>query len=187
MKPSSHRRIILIDTPFQLRMAGGFLLLQLALTGVFTVVLYLFMDSELKVGLASAHAAYRSLDQMLLPIVTVIAGFNLLLSIVVITSFVVILSHRIAGPLYRFRAILENLAQRRISAHTHLRPKDQLEAVSQAMTLALATLTTDLDGLSAATKALRQALANQDLASAERHAAELERLLGAWQPPSEPA
>jgi hypothetical protein len=55
------------------------------------------------------------------------------------------------------------------------------------MTLAMGTLTTDLGALSAATKALRQALANQDPVSAERHAAELERLLGAWQPPVQQA
>jgi methyl-accepting chemotaxis protein len=183
MSHSKPRRIVLIDTRFQLKMAGAFVLLQLVLTGVFAFVLYLFMDSELKAGLASAHAAYKSLDQMLLPIVAVLAGFNFLLSTVVITSFVVILSHRIAGPLHRFRIILDDLAHRQIPAHTRIRPKDQLGEVSTSMTFAVETLTADLEALCAAAEGMKKAHEAQDRDAIDQHAADLERLLGAWKMP----
>lgn len=183
MSHSKQRRIVLIDTRFQLKMAGTFLLLQLVLTGLFAFVLYLFMDSELKAGLASAHAAYKSLDQMLLPIIAVLGGFNLLFSTVAITSFVVILTHRIAGPLHRFRTILDELSHRQIPAHTRIRPKDQLGEVSNSMTLAVETLTADLKALCANAKDMKSAHERQDLDGIEKHAAELERILGAWKMP----
>jgi methyl-accepting chemotaxis protein len=183
MRPTKHRRIVLIDTHFQLRMAGAFLLLQLALTGIFSLALYLFMDSELKAGLASAHAAYRSLDQMLLPLVAVLAGFSFLLSTVAVTGFVVILSHRIAGPLHRFRTVLEELAHRQIPGHARIRPKDQLGEVSESMGHAMETLTTDLEALCAAAATMKKAHEDQDTATFERCAAELERILGEWKLP----
>jgi methyl-accepting chemotaxis protein len=183
MQPKKNRRIVLIDTRFQLRMAGAFILLQLVLTGLFSVALFLFMDSELKAGLASAHAAYRSLDQMLLPIVAVLAGFSFLLSTVVVTSFVVLLSHRIAGPLHRFRLVLEGLAQRRIPADARIRPDDQLGELSDTLGLTLSTLSSDLEALRATTAALEKAQLDQDQQGLAQGIADLKGLLAAWEAP----
>ncbi len=183
MQPKQNRRIILIDTRFQLRLAGTFILLQLFLTGLFAVVLYLFMNSELKTGLASAHAAYRSLDQMLLPLVGVLAAFSFVLSTLIVLAFVVILSHRIAGPLFRFRTVLEALSRREIPAHTRLRPDDQLGELSESMERTLATLTTDLESLTSTASALAQARQGQDPEALDRGLAELTRLLAAWKLP----
>lgn len=184
MSTKKPRRIVLIDTRFQLRLAGTFLLVQLCLTGLFAGALYVFMDSELKAGLASAHAAYRSLDQMLLPLVGVLAGFSFLLSTVIVTSFVVLLSHRIAGPLHRFRTVLEELGRRQIPAHSRIRPDDQLGEVSEAMGQALATFTADLDALSAAADAVRTARERQDMDALDRGLAEQARVLAGWKRPA---
>jgi signal transduction histidine kinase len=180
MSPVKHRRIILIDTRFQLRMAAYFILLQVLLTGLFSAVLYLFMDSELKAGLASAHAAYRSLDQMLLPIVGVLAGFSFLLSTVLVTVFVVFLSHRIAGPLHRFRSMLDDLGQRRIPSNSPLRPKDQLGEISESMGRVVNTLSIDLDQLNAAVASLRKAQESHDAVALDKGITDLTQTLAPW-------
>lgn len=182
MSQDRPRRIILIDPRFQLRLAGAFLLLQVVLTGAFAFGLYVFMDSELQAGLASAHAAYRSLDQMLLPLVLILAGFSLVLSTALVTAFVVILSHRIAGPLYRFRTVMEDLAKRRLAVHTRLRPDDQLGALSEPTGQALDTLRTDLAALRTDLDQARTALAAGDLPTATRALADLEGTLSGWSP-----
>ncbi len=182
MPTQKTRRIVLIDTRYQLRMAGAFLLLQLVLTGLFSFGLYLFMDSELKAGLASAHAAYRSLEQMLLPIVAVLAGFSLLLSALLIISFVVILSHRIAGPIYRFRAQLEELGRRRIPPHAGIRPGDQLGEVSETLGRALEILAADFEALRAAADAMEKARQSQDPEALARSGSDLQRILSEWKP-----
>ena len=180
MRTPSHRRIVLIDTRFQLRMAASFLFLQLLLTGLFSLALYLFMDSELKAGLASAHAAYKSLDQMLLPIVGMLAGFSLLVSTVIVTAFVVLLSHRIAGPLHRFRIILEELGSRRIQTDARIRPDDQLGEVSDSMGRALQTLTVDMRALYATAASMKTAQDTKDVEAIDRGVSELVRILAAW-------
>jgi methyl-accepting chemotaxis protein len=180
MPTQKNRRIVLIDTRFQLRMAAAFLLLQGLLTGLFSLGLYLFMDSELQAGLASAHAAYRSLDQMLLPLVAILAGFSFLLSTVAVTAFVVILSHRIAGPLYRFRTVLEELGNRRLPTHANIRPGDQLGQVSESMGQALNALSADIGALQAVAASVQKAQANEDAEALDRGVSELVRILGTW-------
>lgn len=180
MKPENKRRIVLIDTRFQLRLAGAFLLVQVLLTGLFSFGLYLFLDSEVQAGLASAHASYRSLEQMLLPIILVLAAFNLVLSAAIVTGFVVLLSHRIAGPLFRFRSVLEDLAERKIGGHTGIRPEDQLSQVSMSLGKAVRTLASDLSALSEVAVDLRQAAAFHKDPALESVLARLSRLLDAW-------
>lgn len=182
MKPDRPRRIILIDTRFQLRMAGAFILLQVVLTGAFAFGLYLFMDSELQAGLASAHTTYRSLDRMLLPLVLVLAGFSLALSTALVTGFVVILSHRIAGPLHRFRTVMEELAERRLPAHARIRPKDQLGALSDSTGRALDTLQADLKALHSTLVQAQSALAAGDLPTTGKALSELGGTLSRWFP-----
>ncbi|MBK9796711.1 MAG: hypothetical protein IPP58_09470 [Holophagaceae bacterium] len=182
MPSKKHRRIVLIDTRFQLGMAGAFILLQLLLTGLFAVALYLFMDSELKAGLASAHAAYRSLDQMLLPLVLVLAGFNLALSTALVTGFVVILSHRIAGPLHRFRIVMEELAERRLPEDARIRPKDQLGVLSESTGRALDTLQADLTTLRSQLARARVASMGGDGPAAGEALAHMDATLSQWCP-----
>ncbi len=151
MNTQKPRRIVLINPRYQLRLAGAFLGVQILLTGIFAGGLYLFLDSELQAGLASAHARFMALDRMLLPIVALLSCFSLVLSTVLVTVFVVLLSHRLAGPLYRFRTALEALAERRLDPHTRLRPDDQFGEVADSLQKALETVAGDLDGIRAAT------------------------------------
>ncbi len=174
------RRIVLIDRPFQIRLAAEFVLLQALLTALFAAGVYVFTRSQLQAGLASAHAAYRSLADMLMPIVAVLAAFNLLVSLVLVVAYVVHLTHRIARPLLRVRAALEELGQRRIYDHTGILPGDQLFELSESLRKALEGLRLDLRSLQDTTAALRRAQAEGDAAAAEARLDELEATLGRW-------
>jgi predicted transcriptional regulator len=174
------RRIVLIDRPFQIRLAAEFVLLQALLTALFAAGVYVFTRSQLQEGLASAQAAYRSVADMLMPIVLVLAGFNILVSLVLVLGYVVHLTHRIARPLLRVRAALEELAQRRIYDHTGILPGDQLFELSESLRKALEGLRGDLRGLQETTAALRKAQAEGDAAGVEAHLRTLEASLTQW-------
>jgi methyl-accepting chemotaxis protein len=180
MSGSKHSKIILIDHRFQLGLAGRFVLVQVVITSLFALVMYLFLRSEIQAGLASAHAAYRTLGQMLMPIILVLSGFSLAVSTICVVVFVVILSHRIAGPLYRFKAVLDELGVRRIPAHTRLRPGDQLHGLAESFTVAVDNLEEDLNTLKDAADALRAAHTAGDLAAQEPAIAALERVMDTW-------
>lgn len=181
MKPKIKRRIVLIDHRFQLRMTAAFIALQVLLTLLFAGGLYLFLDSELHADLASAHASYKSLSQMLLPIVMVLAAFSITLSIVLSTIFVVLMSHKIAGPMYRFRSVLELLAHRRFAAFTRIRPDDQLGEFAISMNQALGTVKTDIHALQQSLARLRENYARGDKDAIATEIALLESVLNFWE------
>ena len=178
MNQVKQRRIVLIDHRFQLRMAAAFIALQVLLTALFAFGLYLFMDSEIHADLASAHASYQSLSQMLLPIVVVLAVFSVTLSIILVTVFVVRISHKVAGPMYRFRTVLEALAQRRIDPMTRIRPDDQLAELAISLDKALGSVKTDVQLLQQA--ALRLQAHNSDSDAVASDIALIAKTLSAW-------
>jgi len=182
MSNQQPKRIVLIEPRFQLRLVLEFVLLQAVLSGLFAALLYVFLGSELRAGLASAHAAYRSTAQMLMPIVLVMALFNVAVATVLAASYVVRLSHRIARPLLRVRAALEELALHRIYVHTGVVPGDQLFELSQSLRGGLEVLRTDIHGLKAAVLELKRAREAGDAAGVDAALGTLDRTLAAWEP-----
>jgi methyl-accepting chemotaxis protein len=178
MNQVKQRRIVLIDHRFQLRMAAAFIALQVLLTALFAFGLYLFMDSEIHADLASAHASYQSLSQMLLPIVVVLAVFSVTLSIILVTVFVVRISHKVAGPMYRFRTVLEALAQRRIDPMTRIRPDDQLAELAISLDKALGSIKTDVQLLQQAALRLQAHKGDSDAVASDIEL--IAKTLSAW-------
>lgn len=181
MTKPNQRRIILIDHRFQFRMAAAFILLQVLLTALFAAGLFIFMDSELHADLASAHASYRSLSQMLLPIILTLAVFSVTLSVVLTGFFVVMLSHKIAGPMYRFRTVLESLAHRRFESNMRIRPDDQLGELAISLERAVKTVRGDIHELHQAIWHLRESHAKGDTAAFEAQIIAIEKTLEAWE------
>jgi cell division protein FtsB len=70
----------------------------------------------------------------------------LLLVLVVATAVTVRLSHRIAGPLYRFRQTFAAVEQGRLDVSARIRSGDYLTAESAAIEAMLAALRTRFDG-----------------------------------------
>jgi methyl-accepting chemotaxis protein len=181
MSPPNKRRIVLIDHRFQLRLTAAFIALQVLLTAIFAFGLYLFMDSELHADLASAHASYQSLSRMLLPIVLILAVFSVTLSIVLVTVFVVLVSHKIAGPMYRFRTLLEALAQRRFETMTRIRQDDQLGELALSLEQAMNTVKTDVHALQRSVKRLRDCHDKGDREALVTEIALIESTLSSWE------
>ncbi len=181
MKPTQKRRIVLIDHRFQLRMAAAFIALQILLTGLFAFALYLFMDSEIHADLASAHASYQSLSQMLFPIVVILAVFSVTISVVLATVFVVLLSHKIAGPMYRFRNVLEALAARRFESFRSIRPDDQLGELAASLDKAVLTVKQDMENMQQTCERLLQREVRQNEHLLDAELAKLVGVLADWQ------
>jgi methyl-accepting chemotaxis protein len=181
MSRLKQRHIVLIDPRFQLRMAAAFIFLQILLTALFAAGLYIFMDSELHADLASAHASYKSLSQILLPIVLTLSVFSVTLSIVLSTVFVVLISHKIAGPMYRFRTVLESLSRRRFESNTRIRPDDQLGELAISLDKAVKTVKADIHELHQSIWKLRESHAKADMATFEAEIAATEQILDSWE------
>jgi methyl-accepting chemotaxis protein len=158
------RRILFIEKAFQLRFIAKVTAVVVLGTVMTGGLLYLLADKEFGRAFYSAHYQARSSWELLLP--AVLAASFVSMCIVAVVAVVLTLydSHRIGGPMYRFRANLEAIAGGDLTLVTHLRDGDELRALTESMNgmtrslrdkvLAVAAVEGELD---AALETVRQA------------------------------
>ncbi|MDD4203395.1 MAG: methyl-accepting chemotaxis protein [Candidatus Omnitrophica bacterium] len=125
------RRQYLVATDFQLRFVGLILLFMFAMTFFSAITIYYNIWMLLGEKLANVYPQAR------LAGILKSANLKLLLNILVLTPFVIIagivLSHRIAGPIYRLKQDLEAVKQGKYSLRIQLRKKDEFQDLAKAI------------------------------------------------------
>ncbi len=131
IKPNK-RKIILIDKAFQ----GRFIVSVLATIILFGLcsagLLYWLISSDLNVQSQAAHINIANTWERL--------GLSILLGNIVaaiiagLTAIIVVLyiSHKIAGPLYRFETLCKEVGEGNLDTITYLREGDQLQELAQS-------------------------------------------------------
>ena len=124
------RRNYFIDKDFQTRFILKFCLL-VVLAGIITTgILYFVGKRSTTVSIVDSRVIVRSTADFLLPILiqTVLVVMIILgLATIIVT---LLFSHKIAGPLYRFKKAIEGVRLGNLSANFHLRNYDQLQGLS---------------------------------------------------------
>ncbi len=127
------RRIMLVEKPFQLRFVLKMTGLAVLGTGLTAGLLFLLADREFGRVFFSAHYQARSAWEVLLPAVLTSAFAGMLLVAALAAVLTLYDSHRIGGPLYRFRANLLAVGRGDLTLVTRLREGDELQSLTGAM------------------------------------------------------
>lgn len=157
-EPKPKRKIKLINRSFQYRLMAKFILVNIFILILFGGMIYIFFQSEISANLASAHATYRSVSQMLLPIVLTLSLLNILFTSLIIAWAVVYWSHKIAGPLYRFNEALKEIAGGNLAPLTRIREDDQLKELSQTLGKVTGQFSRDVSGIKNKIEEMKQLL-----------------------------
>lgn len=144
---SYKRRIYFIERAFQTRFILKFCTL-VAVGGLLTIgILYLLAMQSTTVSLVNSRVVVRTTADFILPIliqtvaiVTILVG----LAAIIVTLFV---SHKIAGPLYRFKKALKTLAEGDFSSDFRIRHLDQLQDVADVFNNMISKLRIELKAL----------------------------------------
>jgi methyl-accepting chemotaxis protein len=126
MDRKDRRKTVMIDRRFQFRQVASYIVLNTAIMLAFGGLLYLFLNSEVEANLFSAHIRYKTMKEMLFPIVLTLSLLNVVVSSVFVAVFVLYASHRIAGPMHRLKAVLDEAAKGRLGSLDSIRDGDQL-------------------------------------------------------------
>lgn len=136
-RPSIFKRTYLIKPGFQLGLVLALLVtLALGMCGA-SVLLYVYANKTLTATFECRHLAVTQTGDVLLPALMVI---NLVtLAAVGFACYLVVLlrSHRLAGPLYRFEQILGRMSRGDLRGGFKLRRHDQLASLMEATNQAL--------------------------------------------------
>ena len=132
-KQIKHRSRVFVRKTFQLKIILRFLAILAVGVIIFGLVLYFFGSNELDIKLYRAHLNIINTLDILLPII-LISSFSVFLLLSLITVYTVLyLSHRIAGPLYKFETIAGEIERGNLNVDVHLRQKDELLPLKTAI------------------------------------------------------
>jgi methyl-accepting chemotaxis protein len=125
------RRNYYIDRDFQTKFILQFSALVAVGAGLMIIVLYLLSQGTTSVVFINARVRVMTTADLILPLlintILIVTGF-VSIGAVAVTLFV---SHRIAGPLYRFRQVFKELSAGNFSHEVHLRQGDQLVSMGE--------------------------------------------------------
>ncbi len=88
--------------------------------------LYIFSSSELDTRLFQAHTRIMNSWEILLPTIILTTASVFILVFVITLYMVIYLSHKIAGPLYKFEIIADEIGNGNFNVNVKLRKKDEL-------------------------------------------------------------
>ena len=154
------RRIYFIEKRFQTNFILKFCVL-VAIGGLLTIgILYFLAMRSTTVSFVNSRVVVRTTADFILPIliqtvaiVTVLVG----LATIVVTLFV---SHKIAGPLYRFKKVMQALAEGNFSDDFHIRHLDQLQDLADVFNVMISKIRTELKTLKDNFRSLKEKLDN---------------------------
>lgn len=128
--PPPKRKIILINKAFQGRFIAS-VLATIILFGLCSAgLLYWLISSDLQVQSQAAHINIANTWERLG--LTILIGNIVAAVIAGLMAIIVVLyiSHKIAGPLYRFETLCKQVGDGDLNTVTHLRPNDQLQELA---------------------------------------------------------
>jgi len=115
-----------IKKTFQMKIILQFIVI-LIIGGIISgLELYFLASNELETKLYQAHMRIINTMDILLPIV-IITSLTVIFLLSIITVYIVLfLSHKIAGPLYKFEKITNEIGNGNLNVNVSLRKKDEL-------------------------------------------------------------
>ncbi|MDD5166302.1 MAG: methyl-accepting chemotaxis protein [Candidatus Omnitrophica bacterium] len=124
------RKSYLIEKEFQTKFILKFCALVAAGGLLFIGILYLLLMQSTTVSIVDSRVAVRTTADFILPILVqtvVIVTVIVSLATIAVTLFI---SHKIAGPLYRFKKVLQELESGDFTSDFRLRHMDQLQELA---------------------------------------------------------
>jgi methyl-accepting chemotaxis protein len=180
MEKPYKRRIYFIERSFQARFILKFCLL-VVLAGILTIgVLYFLAMRSTTVSIAHSRVVVRTTADFILPLLVqtvVIVSVLVGLATILVTLFV---SHKIAGPLYRFKMVMQALSSGDFSTDFRIRHLDQLQDIAVAFNAMIGKIRSELKSLKENFRSLREkldAISEHEVAEHKRgHLSDLKRL-----------
>ena len=133
-KDDCNRQVILINKPFQLSIVGFFTFLAFLTIIIFYAAMWRMFDHFIQegkmLGLPDGHAFYAYLQEQL----STLNLFFGITSAVILATFVIgglYLSHRVAGPIYRFCQMLDEMSEEHQAHPISFRQKDYFPELAE--------------------------------------------------------
>lgn len=173
------RRQYIIEPEFQMRFIARFCaVVAIAAVVIAACVLWL-TDNSTTVTIENTHVVVKNTVDLIYPIVFQSFVIAVILSAVVVAVLTVIMTHKIAGPLYRLKVDVERIKNGDYSANFKVRSSDQLVPFAVSLAEMSASLRKKDDLLKNEVKELKSSLESANVSDRVvlNHLQNLEKVL----------
>jgi len=164
------RRILFIKKAFQWRLIIIILLIVIIMANVTGGLIFAILKLNITSEGLLRYLNIRSSDELLLPaiILAEVIGF------VIIFFVALFVSHRMAGPIYRFEKVIEQIGKGDFTIKTTLRKKDEFHEIAEALNDMLLQLTAKIEVIKEQSEQLKNKITELKLSGKKKD--ELARL-----------
>jgi hypothetical protein len=139
----NQRKVYLINPDFQLKITGYFILLAVINIAVFYGCVYYFFDifqsKGIEIGLPKNHVFFMFIEDQMTQMNSVFIIMAILTAVILLIAGVLI-SHRIAGPMYRLNQDLRMMAEKKELRSLRFRKKDFFQEIPDAFNMVVDSL-----------------------------------------------
>ena len=137
---SYKRRQLIVDPDFQYRFIGriSILALLIILMALFFLAAVYYSYGDIQVGVIqpSPFESFESAKieretHTILDLIWPLLGVCILITLAIVFFFALVTSHRMAGPIFRLRKVLEEMAGGNLSGQVRLREKDSFKNLAE--------------------------------------------------------
>ncbi|THB71468.1 MAG: methyl-accepting chemotaxis protein [Desulfovibrio sp.] len=132
-KKKFKRKQLYIKKDFQLRFIVKFCIIVLLGSVLSTALVYYFSSDTLTSTFHNSRLALRTTSEVILPAIIYTNLITLAVISLAAVSVTLYISHKIAGPLYRFETDLELIAKGDLTKRIRLRKEDQLKDLANSL------------------------------------------------------
>jgi methyl-accepting chemotaxis protein len=156
------RRKYYINKSFQSRFIIKFCLLIALACLVFGGMVYMLSMASSTTAFENSRLIIKSTADYLLPLIILTALITTVVISLAVVSVTLFISHKIAGPAYRFERVAEDVADGDLSIKVKLRANDQLQFVAESLDVMVKSLNRKLSSLREKVDNLSIAIDKQD-------------------------
>lgn len=133
----NRRRNYFIKKEFQTKFILKFCILVMLTALISALLIYRFSDQSLTTVFENSRIKIVPSTRFIMPGLILSSLISVVLIGTATIVVVLFISHRIAGPLYKFESLLERMASGDISFDVHLRRKDEVRKLAEAFSKAV--------------------------------------------------
>lgn len=133
MKKNGGRKNYFIDKAFQTKFILKFCLIVVVSSLAIGGLIFVLSQDSTTVAIENTRVVVKQTSDFIFPIVAQILAIVAACSALVVVALTMIISHRIAGPLYRMKKEVDAVNGGDLTGNFNLRDKDQLKALAKSL------------------------------------------------------
>lgn len=152
------RRQYIIDPEFQMRFIAKFCVVVTSAAMIIAACVLWLTDNSTTVTIENTHVVVKNTVDLIYPIVFQSFIISAIFSAIVVTIMTLLMTHKIAGPLYRLKVDVDRLKDGDYRAEFQVRSSDQLIAFAESLAQMSASLRSRNTVLRAEVKDLKNSI-----------------------------